>query len=214
LNYYFEDFTEKNYRTLLGLAKKNYVFESFSNMNEEKKIVLWRHDVDFSVHRALQLAKIEYEEEVKATYFFQLNSEFYNIFEAGIKDRIHEILSLGHSIGLHFDPSAYNFTTKVELEKHLMFEKEILEELFARIVMVFSFHNPEPNILKYDDYKIANMINAYSLYMKENYVYCSDSNGYWRHERLVDVLLTNEFDKLQILTHPVWWQKNIIKFTV
>ena len=70
--YHFEDFTEKNYRKLIKLAKKNYVFKFFNSSNKPP-YVLWRHDVDCSVHRALCLAKIEKELGVKSTYFFHLH---------------------------------------------------------------------------------------------------------------------------------------------
>jgi len=49
------------------------------------------------------------------------------------------------------------------------------------------------------------MINAYSKYLKSNFGYCSDSNGYWRFERLEDVLKEAKHEKLQVLTHPGWW---------
>ena len=47
------------------------------------------------------------------------------------------------------------------------------------------------------------MINAYAKYFKDNVEYCSDSNGYWRHQRLEN-FLNNKHDKIQVLTHPVW----------
>ena len=143
LNYFFEDFTEKNYRYLISLAKERYDFVKFSDINCFKPLVVWRHDIDLSVHRALRLARIEYEEWVKTTYFILLNSEFYNIFENKIKDRISEILSLGHSLGLHFDPTAYSIKNKRELEHYLTFEKGVLENLFDVEIKLFSFQELE-----------------------------------------------------------------------
>jgi len=40
-------------------------------------------------------------------------------------------------------------------------------------------------------------------------LHCSDSNGYWRFKRLEDVLMDRSIDKLQVLTHPVWWQDEV-----
>jgi hypothetical protein len=37
--------------------------------------------------------------------------------------------------------------------------------------------------------------------------YCSDSNGYWRFRRLYDVLNEKKDYRLQVLTHPEWWQE-------
>lgn len=91
----------------------------------------------------------------------------------------------------------------------LSFEKNILETLFQTEVKVFSFHNPTEEILKNDNYKYAGMINTYASYFKENVEYCSDSNGYWRHKRLED-FLEQKHSKIQVLTHPGWWQKDIM----
>ena len=45
----------------------------------DRPFVLMRHDVEFSVHRAYTLGKIEVENSVKSTYNFQVSCETYNI---------------------------------------------------------------------------------------------------------------------------------------
>ena len=69
--------------------------------------VLWRHDVDVSMHRAARLAEIEAERGVVATYFVNPRSVFYNLLEPEIEVLLRRIRSLGHEIGLHFDAGAY-----------------------------------------------------------------------------------------------------------
>lgn len=64
--------------------------------------------MEFSPDIALDMAKIENELDVRTTYFFQIHSEFYNIFERYFSDILKEIQSLGHYIGLHFDSHYYN----------------------------------------------------------------------------------------------------------
>ena len=39
------------------------------------------------------------------------------------------------------------------------------------------------------------------------YAYVSDSNGYWRFERLPEVLAAGAHERLHVLTHPEWWQE-------
>ena len=201
------DFTENNYENLLGKINNKSIF--YDEIDTQSSFTLWRHDVDFSVHRACVLAGIEKKMNVKATYFLQLGAIFYNIFEQEIKELILKTISLGHQIGLHFDPTQYDIKTKEDLEKYLTFEKNILENLFQTKIKVFSFHNPTEEILKYDDYKYADMINTYAKYFKENVEYCSDSNGYWRHKRL-EGFLNEKHKKIQVLTHPAWWQKEVM----
>jgi hypothetical protein len=50
------------------------------------------------------------------------------------------------------------------------------------------------------------MTNVYASRIKDRYAYVSDSNGYWRHERLADVVESGEHERLHVLTHPEWWQ--------
>jgi hypothetical protein len=202
------EFTELYYRNLLQIAKKNYNFTSFCNYKSEESIILWRHDVDFSVHRSLELAKIEQDEGVRSTFFIYLHSEFYNVFELEVTHCIREIIKAGHEIGVHFDPAYYEGKIKSyeDLEDLLSYEKRLLEEIFKIEVKVFSFHNPDiGDWLKFDDEIIAGMVNTYSHHFKNNFGYCSDSNGYWRYEQLVDVLEKREQSQLQVLTHPGWW---------
>jgi len=208
MNYFFEDFTECNYKDLIIATKNNYKFITYQDINDTNgKVVLWRHDVDFSMHRALCLATIEAYASVTTTYFFYLHSFMYNLLEDEIFQIGKEIIGLGHKIGLHFDPAFYNLDVNETLRfyKCLSFEKKILEDLFETDVSVFSFHNPDAgNWISFDDYKACEMVNTYSKKINESYYYCSDSNGYWRYNRLLDVINSKE-DKLHILTHPVWW---------
>ena len=50
------------------------------------------------------------------------------------------------------------------------------------------------------------MVNAYGARSASATSYVSDSNGYWRHSRLPDVLAEGEAERLHVLTHPEWWQ--------
>jgi len=211
MNYYYSDFTEENYQKLILLAKKLYNFIAYQDINDENEnVVLWRHDVDFSMHRALKLAKIENEAKVATTYFFHIHSFMYNLLEEEIYKIGKEIISLGHNIGLHFEPAFYDLNVN-EIDrfyKWLSYEKHMLEDLFETNVLAFSFHNPDVgNWVSYDEHISCGMINTYSAVIKENFVYCSDSNGYWRYNRLEDVI-NNREKNLHILTHPEWWVPN------
>ena len=198
-------FTEENYRDILMQTKKRYKFVDYVSDLTAKDVVLWRHDVDFTPHRALALAKIEKELDIKSTFFIQISSNFYNLFESEIKDIFYNIFDLGHDIGLHFDSTLYDIQCLDDFTLWLQYEKDILEGFFDKKVEVFSFHNPTVEILKYNDFKYIDMVNTYSSEIKEGFKYCSDSNGYWRFDKLDDVVSDNH-ERLHILTHPIWWQ--------
>jgi peptidoglycan/xylan/chitin deacetylase (PgdA/CDA1 family) len=222
MDYRYEDFTTENYSRLLDIAKDRFSFTNFAEIDEEVRFVLWRHDIDCSPHRALDLAKIEYSKNVKSTYFVWLHSPMYHFFENEIVQILKKILNLGHDIGLHFDIGFYGVLNEVELEQKIGWEKQILEKVLGRKIIVFSYHGPGESFPNYDDFttndiadlyphyfksSICGLINTYGKYFRENVDYCSDSNGYWRFRRLQDVLESpeDEIQCLQVLTHPEWW---------
>jgi hypothetical protein len=207
--YNFSDFTWDSYRELLRLAKKEYSFENYSTWHSNEKFVIWRHDVDFSMHSALNLARIENCEGVKTTYFLLLHSEFYNLLEKEISDLVFNIIDLGHNIGLHFDSSFYNITDINEFEEKLVLERKILESIYGVDVHAFSFHNPSSYDLSLKNEQYGGMYNTYSHVFQNEISYCSDSNGYWRHKRLYDFLI-NKHSCMQVLTHPEWWQEYVM----
>ena len=56
----------------------------------------------------------------------------------------------------------------------------------------------------------AGMVNTYARRFRQDVAYCSDSNGYWGHERLRDVLARPAQGPLQVLTHPSWWTPEVL----
>ena len=209
-NYNFDDFTEENYRILLKLTKKKWQFIDFPSYQTRSRACLWRHDIDFSVQRAYRLAEIEFEENVKATYFVNLHSCFYNALEIENINLIKRIIGFGHYLGLHFDAAAYpNSSLNINwLVEKITNEVRILENFFEVSIKCFSFHNPGIwNAMLYDDDEIAGLVNAYGKTIRNNFIYITDSNGYWRYQRLFDVLEKAEAQRLHILTHDAWWQK-------
>lgn len=206
--YNFADFTEASYRDILENAARRYAFEPFGT-EADGPHVLWRHDVDFSVHRALALAQIEAEVDVRATYFLLLHSPFYNLLEDAVRDRAIAILELGHALGLHFDAGFYGgIDTSEELERRLGDERELLAATLGQQAGAFAFHMPEvTGTAEADADEIADMVNAGGRTLRERYSYVSDSNGYWRHRRLPEVIEAGEEERLHVLTHPGWWQR-------
>lgn len=205
--YHFADFTFDNYRELVSLTKRSHVFSNFTDFSTVDNPVLWRHDIDFSPQNALKFAQIEAEQGVVSTYFLLLHSSFYNLLDVRITEIVQEILALGHDLGLHFDCSFYNICDESHLEHCLLLEKSLLEKVFKTNIDVFSFHVTNKHTENFRNKQYAGLINVYSDFIQDQFKYCSDSNGYWRYERLYDFLLKNEEGAIQILTHPVWWSE-------
>lgn len=206
------DFNVEHYAEILKLAKKKYKFTNYSDRSyEEGQKAYWRHDVDISLNRALRLARIENEHQVSSTFFLNLHCEFYNLFEKSQFEIVKKILSLGHQIGLHLDASFYPIKNAQELDSKLRAETQILESLFDTEIHAFSFHNPDPLMLSFEREEYGGLVNCYAKIFKTSIGYCSDSNGYWRFNRLQDFLESNNYQSVQILTHPEWWQEESIE---
>lgn len=201
------DFTQDSYRELLKIAKEKYEFCFYNEIFQKDRFILWRHDVDFSMEYALQLATIENEEGVKSTYFLHLHNTFYNLLDEFSFKILKNINDLGHQIGIHFDTHYYQVKNEKELETALIKEIFIFKEVLGVKPQVFSFHNTNEFVLSFKNDTYSNLINVYSNFFTNEVVYCSDSNGYWRFKSIKEVLQEGH-KKLQILTHPGWWQKN------
>ena len=208
--YHFADFTLDKFRAYIKLAKQKYVFRDFENFNKEENYIIWRHDVDYSMHAAVKLARIEAEEDITATYFLLLHSEFYNLLELEITNCVREIQRAGHKLALHFDINYYaGLGINSKLEKYLKKEKDVLEKFFETKIKTFSFHNPRHSGLKLHSDKYAGMLNVYSEYFLKETAYCSDSFGIWRYHSLDDMIKSKGSKRLQVLTHPEWWSQKV-----
>lgn len=201
-----DKFTIATYRQLVRLALQQYPQASYRNIPWGERFLLWRHDCDLSLNRALVLAQIEAEEGLRSTFFLNPHSEYYNLLQANQALLVLEIFNLGHDIGLHFDAGYYGNITKLELEVLMNQEASWLEQIFGRKPLVFSFHNPVSSHLQFEDESYGGLLNCYSRRFKTEVGYCSDSNGYWRFRSLSDVLTQAVDPCLQVLTHPGWWQ--------
>jgi hypothetical protein len=200
----FGEFTERGYRELLEMAKARFSFEPFGTKSTEAH-VLWRHDVDMSVHRALALAKIEAAAEVRSTWFLFLRSSFYNLLEGRVAARAREILALGHWLGLHIDLSV-DRGTEGDIGGQIDGERRVLEDWLGHPVTAVSLHNPDVRAVPgMRTSTLSGLPNAYGADIANRYQYVSDSNGYWRFRPLRDVLVTDGVERLHVLTHPEWW---------
>ena len=210
--YHFDDFTLDNYKRLVQMAVDKG-FQFILHKDEyvpERKDIIWRHDVEFEPDIALIMAEIETELEVSASYFFQLHSPFYSVIEPHYRDVFHRIRDLGHCVGLHFDSAYWGITDESQLNNYIILDKEYLEKNVGVEVDTFSFHNTTPYTQSCLEYRYGGLINVYSSYFKEHYNYCSDSLGYWRFERLEDVLNDENVLHLQVLTHDGNWADEVL----
>src|SRR5580704_12210113 len=108
-----EAFTYDGYRELIrDYLTAGYRFGAFrdalaASVSDGPPLVLMRHDIDFDLRKARDMAEVEHQEGVQATYFFLLRTDHYNLFSKAGSAEIERILQMGHHLGLHFDCAAY-----------------------------------------------------------------------------------------------------------
>ena len=201
------EFTLKHYQTLLKKAKQsNYTFINYEDYEKfNGKYIILRHDIDISLEKALEMAKIESLEGISATYFLMLTSEFYNVLSPYARKIVEEMSSLGHQIGLHFDPTTYHYSTKEELENIIQQEVQILSSIIQKKVTTLSFHRPSKEVLE-NNYQFEGLINTYSHVFFKDIKYISDSRKRWREETIDELIEKELFSHIQLLIHPIWWE--------
>lgn len=197
-------FTYKAYCDLIRLLReKRYPVASYQEAPNMSRCVVLRHDVDTSLEKAVEMAKIEAQEGVKANYFVLLTTDFYNAASQKGQKAIHHLLDLGHEVGLHFDEALYEGLGCEELICAVRREADILSHICGYEISTVSMHRPSPVMLE-KDFQIPGLVNVYGRTFFREFKYVSDSRRHWR-EPVLDVIASGDYDRLHILTHPFWY---------
>tara|TARA_B100000029_G_scaffold468129_1_gene504868 strand:+ start:1579 stop:2283 length:705 start_codon:yes stop_codon:yes gene_type:complete len=191
-------FSKKNYIKLINTFKnQGYSFKDYSNFHLTKNIIL-RHDVDFYLEAAEELAKIEYKENVKSNFFFMISNNFYNITSKYSQGIIKNIKKLGHNISLHYDhKNHYN------INKGLKLEKNLFEDIFNLKIKIISIHRPGNFITKSRRFKSTRHTYEKPYFKKIGYY--SDSRGSFRYGNPTESKEFKDKKTIQLLIHPIWW---------
>lgn len=199
-----DNFTYSFYKKMISeIVSNGYRVCSYFD-NYDGKVCILRHDVDFDIQKALCMARIENELGVSSTYFVLLRTDFYNPLSKKSISDLQEIISLGHHIGLHFDEKSYSEDENII--ENIKKEAKTLGEALGCDIRVVSMHRPSKKTLD-SNYSISKMVNSYSNYFFKEYKYLSDSRRRWK-EDVIEVVKSNMFSKLHILTHSFWYNDN------
>jgi len=171
-----------HYREILEAAQKGgYRFVAFDGSPERGDLFL-RHDVDLSLAAAVEMAELEAELGVRATYLLMTESGFYNLAASEGVAAIARLRELGHPVGLH-----------------AVYPNVALDDRFDPVV---SWHNPDPALMSKS---IPGAVNTYAEPFFTPATYRSDSNQRWRSGCPHEELRAGSFAWLQMLVHPEIW---------
>tara|TARA_R110002096_G_scaffold159048_4_gene324723 strand:- start:1101 stop:1775 length:675 start_codon:yes stop_codon:yes gene_type:complete len=163
----------------------------------------FRHDVDISLKKAVEMAEFESKNGIKSTYYILLSSPYYNALEAENLQRIRTLRELGMGIGLHYDNSiklqdANQCCSEIIIQLGML--QHHIGELEEKSV---TFHKPLRGVdINEETVNLLNLSNIYSPNFDQRFKYISDSGHNWR-ENPYDIIDTN--DMVHINTHPEWY---------
>jgi hypothetical protein len=212
-------FSYTEYKNIIELIKTKWKIVDFKDVTAYglDLFCVLRHDIEFSVDRALTMARIEADElGVKSTYTVQLRNNTYNALSQKNIEAIQEIKKLGHQVGLHQNPPDMK---DGELVKYILKDIETLEHYYDFEVDRFAFHRCGSNPTLLEKYvEVPNKINCYSKEFfhyfqgerpnKLKVHYLADSNHEWKYGYPLNIDYNSYPFKLQLLTHPYSWTDN------
>lgn len=196
------DFDQQGYAAILrrALALGYTPVPLCEGLGAGEKSLILRHDVDYSIEKALQIAELEAQLGLRSTYFILLSGLFYNPLAPKGRRALTRIAEFGHEIGLHFDTSAYP-EDPADARANFVAERDVLAAAAGVPVRSASQHNPSDK----DPLDLSGLVDldAYAPALMERYRYVSDSCMRWRSETPLDLLETGV--DVYFLTHPIWW---------
>ncbi len=207
-------FSYDTYKSIIELIQKSGRYATYEEASVRDDFIIMRHDVEFSVKRAFDLANLEKSMGFTSAYFFQWTNNSYNLLSKPNIEMIHKMNDDGHIIGLHY---ALNGLTDIkEIRKRIKLEIQALSSLLEFDIYAFSIHRPSMEVLR-ENLVIPGVVNAYDRKFftfsegvtettKLDVKYLSDAMHQWKYG-YPDAKTIQNNKKIQILTHPYSWTK-------
>lgn len=205
-------FSYDSYRKIIELIQKSGRQATYQEACERDDFILMRHDVEFSVERAYDLARLEQSMGFTSAYFFQWTNNSYNLLSKPNIEMIHKMNDKGHTIGLHY--ALNGLENMNEVRERIKLEVAALSSLLEFDIDAFSIHRPSKEVLA-ENLTIPGVINAYDKKFftfadavdentKLEIKYLSDAQHKWNYGYPDEETIASN-RKIQILTHPYSW---------
>lgn len=200
-------YSKDAYRSLLQLAlSEGYQFINFFDERpEEAKCIYLRHDVDWSLKMAVEMAEINHSLGISATFFILLRGHTYNFFDQRTLQEVRAIHALGQRIGLHYAlptiiPTEDDAFTALIAKDYETFSKEMPE-----VDPIFAWHNTTPEVIEWGlKREIDGLLNVYSPPFFRSIPYYSDSLGRYTIPEF-EAIIREGHQAMQLLFHPGIW---------
>ena len=197
------DFTHASYRKLLQHIRDcGHQICPLRSVPSSGKYVILRHDIDYSVVKALELAEIERELGVQTTYFLMLSSTYYNLLGLEHLRAARRLVALGHEIGFHYDTDVLESDSEERQAEQIVAQARFLSAVLETPVTSVAQHNPSVTPKRV---QVPGYVDAYADRFCKDIAYLSDSRRLWGVADPFQFFA--EHDRAQLLIHPLWWSR-------
>ena len=202
-------FSLESYRALLELALRHgWTFVRFCELaapGSERKAAL-RHDIDYSIEMAYEMALVNESLGVRATFLFLLRSDLYNLLSARSLDRVQRIHDAGQLVGLHLPCPPHAGVDEDGARQWVACEFELLRRVAPYAEPVFAWHNPPaPWLERFRSLEVPGLVNAYGAGFTQDCLYRSDSNLRNSVADFASIFESADIRRLHWLVHPLNW---------
>jgi hypothetical protein len=199
-------FTRDGHRRLIGhFLDCGYRPVTFSTVRPQCRDLIVRHDVDLSLEAAVNIAELEHDVGIQATYFVMVSNNYYNIYSPEGQRLLARLRELRHHIGLHFDwvrcPPDGSLAEYCAAVEH---EMRLLSAIVPEPTETISFHNPRRDLVNRER-PPGSPPHTYEPRFFTEVAYIPDSGGEWRFGGPFGHPAFANGTAIQLLTHPIWW---------
>jgi hypothetical protein len=198
------DFTFDSYRALLTHIRAcGHTIGTLRDVPADGRYVILRHDIDYSVAKALEMAEIEHALGVRATVFLMLASPYYNLLDGDNLRAARRIAELGHEIGLHYDTDVFEGLDAAQMGLEVVRQAAFLAETLGTPITSVAQHNPSVTATRIT---VPGLVDAYDERFFKAMAYLSDSRRLFGARDVYRFF--EEHARCQLLIHPLWWHRD------
>jgi hypothetical protein len=199
-------YSKQTYRSLISRAlDQGYRFAGFQEGPYDRCIYL-RHDIDYSLRMALELAEINASMGVQGTFCLLLRSQVYNLLSHSALECAREIHSLGQRLALHYALPPAIPPDDAGFAELIRADFEVVRSNLPEVEPAFAWHNTTPEVIRRGlALEVPGMVNIYSAHFIKEIPYCSDSNMRYSVEEFERIIDASERPVLHLLFHPLNW---------
>ncbi len=182
---------------------------------DARRVVYLRHDVDYSLDLAADLAQVNQRNGVRACFCIPARSHLVNLRSDESRRALDRLLAFDQNIGLHFFLSDHlrpgRCATLADVHAEIQKDFDFLSaQIASAAVPVVSWHNPSvlgESCRSWVDAAIPGFVNPYHLAAKGLF-YMSDSNLRFSVEEWRGAA-AGQMRRMHALIHPFQWSWDV-----